>query len=357
MPSYDEPGGAQLVGIEHVAPVDDDGLRIGCAPRPSRARASSGHSVTTHGGVGAVERVERRLARSRRRARCAAPVRDRVPGADLGALGEQPAGEHEARRLAHVVGARLEREPEERDLLPAQRAEAPLELADHAPLLQLVHLDHGVQELEVVARVRRELLQRERVLREAGAAEADPGAQEGGPIRRSRPMPSATVTTSAPVASQTFAISLMKEIRVTSAAFAASLIISADATSQRTTGASMPSWSAATTSPSASSNAPMTIRSGCRKSRDRRALGGELRVRDVARRSRGRARRAGGAPRARCRPAPCSSSRRRSGGRPAAARRRPSRRRRGRRRRSRSAACRRRCRRRPLRRPPRRRRS
>ena len=34
--------------------------------------------------------------------------------------------------------------------------------------------------------------------------------------------------TSAPVASQTFAISLMNEIRVTSAAFAASLIISAD---------------------------------------------------------------------------------------------------------------------------------
>ena len=49
-------------------------------------------------------------------------------------------------------------------------------------------------------------------------------------------MPSATRTTSAPVASQTFAISLMNEIRVISAAFAASLIISAEATSQRTTG-------------------------------------------------------------------------------------------------------------------------
>ena len=46
-------------------------------------------------------------------------------------------------------------------------------------------------------------------------------------------MPSATLTTSAPVASQTFAISLMKLIRVMRKAFEASLIISADATSAR----------------------------------------------------------------------------------------------------------------------------
>ena len=80
-------------------------------------------------------------------------------------------------------------------------------------------------------------------------------------------MPSATRTTSAPVASQTFAISLMKLIRVIRAAFAASLIISAEATSQRTTGASIPRWSSSTASPSASSKAPITIRSGCWKSR------------------------------------------------------------------------------------------
>ena len=79
-------------------------------------------------------------------------------------------------------------------------------------------------------------------------------------------MPSATVVTSAPVASQTFAISLMKEILVTRAAFAASLIISADGTSQRRTGASMPSCSFATTSPSATSKAPMTTGQGRMKS-------------------------------------------------------------------------------------------
>ena len=86
-------------------------------------------------------------------------------------------------------------------------------------------------------------------------------------MRLSSPTPSATRTTSAPVASQTFAISLMKLIRVISAAFAASLIISAEATSQRTTGPSIPRCSASTASPSSSSKEPITIRSGCWKSR------------------------------------------------------------------------------------------
>ena len=55
-----------------------------------------------------------------------------------------------------------------------------LELAHHAPLLQLVDLDDGVEELEVVARVARELLERVDVLGEAGAAEADARLQELG---------------------------------------------------------------------------------------------------------------------------------------------------------------------------------
>ena len=44
--------------------------------------------------------------------------------------------------------------------LPTQRAEVLLQLADHAPLLQLVDLDHRVQQLEVVAGVAGELLER-----------------------------------------------------------------------------------------------------------------------------------------------------------------------------------------------------
>src|SRR3954465_13488925 len=53
-----------------------------------------------------------------------------------------------------------------------------LQLLDHAALLELVDLDHRGEQLEVVAGVRRELLQRERVLREARASVADAGTQE-----------------------------------------------------------------------------------------------------------------------------------------------------------------------------------
>ena len=59
----------------------------------------------------------------------------------------------------------------------------------------------------------------------------------------------------------------MKETRVIRNAFAASLIISAELTSARTMGASIPAWSASTASPSAASNAPITTRSGSMKSR------------------------------------------------------------------------------------------
>ena len=63
---------------------------------------------------------------------------------------------------------------------PTQRAEVLLQLADDAPLLQLVDLDHRVEELEVVAGVAGQHLQGADVLGEAAAAVADPGAQEGG---------------------------------------------------------------------------------------------------------------------------------------------------------------------------------
>ena len=57
-------------------------------------------------------------------------------------------------------------------------------------------------------------------------------------MRWSRPMPRATSSTSAPVSSHTLAISLMKLILVARNALAASLTISAEAMSVRTTGAS-----------------------------------------------------------------------------------------------------------------------
>ena len=81
-------------------------------------------------------------------------------------------------------------------------------------------------------------------------------------------MPRATSFTSAPSSSDTFAISLMKEILVARKAFEASFTISALATSVRTIGPPSGSYNAATRSPNAceSGSAPTTTRSGCMKS-------------------------------------------------------------------------------------------
>ena len=57
-------------------------------------------------------------------------------------------------------------------------------------------------------------------------------------MRSSSPIPRATSRTSAPVSSQTLAISLMKEIFVARNALEASLTISAEEMSVRTSGAS-----------------------------------------------------------------------------------------------------------------------
>ena len=129
-----------------------------------------------HGGVGSGDGL--RDALDLDDAVDAVRSRHGIPHDDVGALGKEPTRQHERRRLARVVGVRLEREAEERDPLAAQRAEELLELADHPALLELVDLDDGVQHLEVVPRACRELLQGETVLREAAAAEADPGAEE-----------------------------------------------------------------------------------------------------------------------------------------------------------------------------------
>jgi hypothetical protein len=157
-----EPERAHLRRIEQVAAVDEHLARHPLAGRGPVELAQLGPLGHDHGGVRSVERPERRVGDLHPVDE--ASVRDGVPRAHVRPFGEQPSGEHEARGLAHVVRARLEREAEERDPLAAQRPEVSLQLADHAPLLELVDLDHGVQELEAVARVRGELLERERVL-------------------------------------------------------------------------------------------------------------------------------------------------------------------------------------------------
>ena len=79
-------------------------------------------------------------------------------------------------------------------------------------------------------------------------------------------MPRATSLMSAPTASQTAATALMKEILVARKALAAYLIVSADAGSVTITGAVMPRYSDATCTAAAWSSAPITMRSGLRKS-------------------------------------------------------------------------------------------
>src|SRR5919106_6575239 len=149
--------------IEHVAPVDEQPVAHATARLRPVELAELRPFRYEDGRVRALERVERRGG-DVDAVEVNLAVRDRVPCAHLGALGLQPTGEYDARGLAHVVGAGLERESEERDLLPTERAEPPLELLDHAPLLQLVHLDDRVQELEAVPRVGGELFERERIL-------------------------------------------------------------------------------------------------------------------------------------------------------------------------------------------------
>jgi len=54
-----------------------------------------------------------------------------------------------------------------------------LELVDDPSLLQLVHLDHGREQLEVVAGIASKLLECFEILWETTAPIADPGPQEG----------------------------------------------------------------------------------------------------------------------------------------------------------------------------------
>src|SRR5688500_16407803 len=71
---------------------------------------------------------------------------------------------------------------------------------------------------------------------------------------------------SAPTASHTAATALMKEIFVARKALAAYLIVSADAGSVTITGAVIPRYSAETRTAADWSSAPITMRSGWRKS-------------------------------------------------------------------------------------------
>src|SRR4051812_32950487 len=167
-----EARGHQRVAVEEVASVDDQ--RVSHAlldltgPVELRELRPFGHENRT---VSAVERVERAVAELGATDQLGrSPHCDRVVDAHVRALALEARSKHECRRLTDVVGVRLESQPEQRDLLPDERPEVLLQLRDDAALLQLVDLDHRGEQLEVVARVAGELLQRRDVFRETRAA-------------------------------------------------------------------------------------------------------------------------------------------------------------------------------------------
>ena len=158
--------------------------------------ANSGHSVAIT-STRAPRAASRASPTSSMPARVAplAPFGDRpdrrVEGPHRGAAGQQAAHHRQARRVAEVVGAGLERQPEHADERPAQSAagsdaERPAHLADHPPALLLVDVDDALHHREVVAVVGGDLDERLGVLGEAAAAPtrtrleerpADPGVR------------------------------------------------------------------------------------------------------------------------------------------------------------------------------------
>ena len=177
-----EAGCAQRLVVEEVPPVHDERVAHQVLHRPRPVELAELRPLgDEHGGVGARRAPPRRYLamRSRRRA-CSSAVRAR-PGRRRARVAPSPSRRWAstsavASRTSSVFG--LNATPSSAISLLDERAEVLLELADRAPLLQLVHLDHRRQQLEVVAGVAGELLERRDVLREAGAAVADARAQE-----------------------------------------------------------------------------------------------------------------------------------------------------------------------------------
>ncbi len=129
-PVVDEPGGAHRRRVEHVATVDEDRRRHRLRPGRPVDVGELGPLRDEDGGVGACECLLHRV--HLHDTVQAVGARHRIPRPNVGTLREQSARQHEARRFTHVVGVRLEGEPEQRHRLPAQRPEVLLELPDHA---------------------------------------------------------------------------------------------------------------------------------------------------------------------------------------------------------------------------------
>jgi dTDP-glucose 4,6-dehydratase len=175
-----------------------------------------------------------------------------------------------SRRLAHVVGLRLEREAPDGEGAAGEVLAEPL---DHAvqqhPLLRGVHPLHAVQDRAVQTEAVERVDQRLDVLREAAPAVPDPREEEGraDPVVGAHALPDHRDVRAHRLAEP--AIMFMKEIRVASIAFAAYFVISALAMSMKRIGLPVRTkgpYSSPSFSRAKSESTPTTTRSGFMKS-------------------------------------------------------------------------------------------
>ena len=172
IPSYANPCARIAVASRWLRPSITSGFRI--VPRSSahgRSR-SSGHSVTTTAASAprsasaavSANSTPRSVARA---SATGSQATTSAPSASRRAVSTRLG----ASRRSSVSG--LNARPSSATRLPRERAEVLLELRDRPAHLQLVHLHHRGDDVEVVPRVAGEQLQEGDVLREAAPAEAE----------------------------------------------------------------------------------------------------------------------------------------------------------------------------------------
>src|ERR1051325_6091124 len=151
VPSYRVVGKTELAeirGIVNIAAVENQGLLHQSFDAPEVGAAKLVPFSQNQQSRSAVQRV-------------VAPVRVldavaenfsrlfhrlRMEGLDPRALAQQPLDDVDRRRIAHVVGARLERQPPNGESQPVQFAEMSFHFGEEQTLLALVYLLHRVQQ-------------------------------------------------------------------------------------------------------------------------------------------------------------------------------------------------------------------
>ena len=232
MPRYVKPAARTFTGSRMLRPSRKTGLLHQALQPLEVGRAVLVPLRQEQHGVGARRRLvgivgvlDLDLARAWRS--CA--LRLGIDPDDLGARPHELARHHERRRLAHVVGLRLERQPPEGEPLALQvLAEDVLHLLDEDAASASSFTRSAASTISIGTPCCRPRVQeRLRVLREARAAVAAARVEERRADARVGPDALPDLLDVDAEASQSRAISFMNEIRVASMALAAYFVISA----------------------------------------------------------------------------------------------------------------------------------